>query len=175
MEEGELSPTLSPHPVVDDEENLHCHSVGDLVSGKNAILQGNDKIASRTYTSKQGSCRSCESSIFRLAHLPSSSIKDIFNVNDDACKRESIDLDENVVNLNNNSNDKGFFSEACSKSEAQTEGKHQTDSELERDADATVSEPNCMQMLEVIQTLKPVLCLSKLLFRGLDEYFAGSR
>lgn len=37
---------------------------------------------------------------FRLAHLQSSSIKDIFNVND-ACKRESIKLDENVVKLKN--------------------------------------------------------------------------
>ena len=35
-----------------DEENVHCYSAGDLVSGKNAILQGNDKIASRTYTSR---------------------------------------------------------------------------------------------------------------------------
>lgn len=54
MEEGELSPTLSPPAVVEDEENVHCYSAGDLVSGKNAILQGNDKIASRTYTSRQG-------------------------------------------------------------------------------------------------------------------------
>jgi len=53
MEEGELSPTLSPPPVVGDEENVHCYNAGDLVSGKNSILQGNDKIANRTYTIRQ--------------------------------------------------------------------------------------------------------------------------
>ena len=36
-----------------DEENVHCYSAGDLVSCKNAILQGNDKIARRIYTSRQ--------------------------------------------------------------------------------------------------------------------------
>ena len=36
MEEGELSPTLSPPAVVEDEENVHCYSAGDLVSIKNA-------------------------------------------------------------------------------------------------------------------------------------------
>ena len=53
MEEGELSPTLSLLAVVEDEVNVHCYSAGDLVSGKNAILQGNDKIARRNYTSRQ--------------------------------------------------------------------------------------------------------------------------
>lgn len=83
---------------------------------------------------------------FRLAHLPSSSIKDIFNANDDACKRASINLDENAVKFNNDSDSKDFSSEACSESEAQTGGEHQTDSELERDADATAPETNCIQI-----------------------------
>lgn len=53
MEEGELSPTLSPPPVVEDEENVHCYSACDLVSGKNAILQGNDKMEGRNYMVRQ--------------------------------------------------------------------------------------------------------------------------
>lgn len=83
---------------------------------------------------------------FRLAHLPSSSIKDIFNANHDACKSASMNLDENAVKFNNDSESKDFSSEACSESEAQTEGEHQTDSELERNADTTAAETNCIQI-----------------------------
>ena len=53
MGKGEFSLTLSPPAVVEDEENVHCYSAGDLVSVKNAIMQGNAKIASRIYTSRQ--------------------------------------------------------------------------------------------------------------------------
>ena len=83
---------------------------------------------------------------FRLAHLPSSSINDIFNANDDTFKKESINVDENVVKLINDSENKDLSSEAFFEIEFQTEGKPHTDSEFERDAGATTPETNCIQI-----------------------------
>ena len=54
---------------------------------------------------------------FRLAHLPSSSINDIFNANDDTFKKSSINVDENAVKLINDSDNKDLSSEAFSKIE----------------------------------------------------------
>eukprot|EP01018_Ginkgo_biloba_P006399 Gb_11783 [translate_table: standard] len=92
--------------------------------------------------------RAVKVAFFRLAHLPYSTIKDIFDVNDDACRRMSLDPNGKDIQSNSDSvsldgmGNKGFYCELSSESEAQTEGELQTDSELEKDADPTALDMN---------------------------------
>ncbi|KAH9304215.1 hypothetical protein KI387_008619, partial [Taxus chinensis] len=81
-----------------------------------------------------------------LDFLPASAITDIFNVNDDACRRVSIKPDEKDFAVFNNS---VGFDDLSSESEAQIQGEQQTDSDLKNNTHTIIvprtreNQPKC--------------------------------